>query len=104
MRRTSLFTGVILAGLVLSSLLQSGCRRSSRAPVATSPASTQVSQAVEELNYALQEYRDRNGKMPNSIEELLTASKLPRPQLPAGTQLQLNKRYLTVEVAPQGER
>lgn len=73
-------------------------------PVAASPASTQVSRVVEELNYALQEYRDRNGKMPNSIEELLTASKLPRPQLPAGTQLRLNKRYLTVEVAPQGER
>lgn len=130
MRPTPLSTGAVLACLLVSLLFQCGCRRNSRRsadppppeatapatpanavstpgqttaqPSPASPAQVQVPRIVEELNYALQDYRERTGKMPKSLEELFAASKLPRPQLPPGAQLRLNERYKIVELVPPG--
>ena len=63
-----------------------------------------VARTVEELNYALQDYRERTGKMPASLGELITASKLAPARLPPGGRLELNQRFKTVEYVGPGGR
>ena len=110
--------------LLLALLTQAGCRRkrseppSGPGPVAEPSAQTgaelsaptpkatdaNAARAVEELNYALQDYRERTGKMPASLAELVTASKLSLPQLPPGDHLELDQRLKTVKyVGPGGK-
>ena len=110
--------------LLLALLTQAGCRRkrseppSGPGPVAEPSAQTgaelsaptpkaadaNAARAVEELNYALQDYRERTGKMPTSLAELVTASKLSLPQLPPGGYLELDQRLKTVKyVGPGGK-
>ena len=108
--------------LLLALLIQAGCRRkrseppSGPGPVAEpsaqtgaelsapTPKAADAARTVEELNYALQDYRERTGKMPASLAELVTASKLSLPQLPPGGRLELNQRFKTVEyVGPGGK-
>jgi len=108
--------------LLLALLTQAGCRRkqseppSGPAPVAEpsaqtgaelsapTPKAADAARAVEELNYALQDYRERTGKMPTSLAELVTASKLSLPQLPPGGHLELDQRLKTVKyVGPGGK-
>ena len=108
--------------LLLALLTQAGCRRkrseppSGPGPVAEpsaqtgaelsapTPKAADAARTVEELNYALQDYRERTGKMPASLAELVTASKLSLPQLPPGGRLELNQRFKTVEyVGPGGK-
>ncbi|MBI5800848.1 MAG: hypothetical protein HZA92_09020 [Verrucomicrobia bacterium] len=74
------------------------------APSTAQPGEQVPARVVEELNYALQDYRERTGKLPASISELLTASKLPPPQLPPGAQLRINAQFKTIEyVGPGGK-
>ncbi len=108
--------------LLLALLTQAGCRRnrsepqSGPAPVAEpsaqtgaelsapTPKAADAARAVEELNYALQDHRERTGKMPKSLAELVTASKLSLPQLPPGGHLELDQRLKTVKyVGPGGK-
>lgn len=110
----------VMAGLLLALSLSAGCRkrtpRTGELPVSTdnptasastqaaNPATLAIPRVVEELNYALQDYRERTGKMPKSLQELLTAAKLPPPQLPPGAQLRINQQFKTIEFVPPGGR
>jgi hypothetical protein len=114
-----LLTGAALVTLAASVLLHCGCRRSNRrgaeappppaeapaapaAPVPSVPA--EITRVVEELNYALQDHRERTGKMPRTVDELFTAAKLRRPPLPPGAQIRINERFKMVEFVPAGTR
>ena len=100
-----------LVGLLLLTLSAStGCKRKrpEQPPATGSSAQTaagsSVARTVEELNYALQDHRERTGKMPTSLAELVTASKLSLPQLPPGGHLELDQRLKTVKyVGPGGK-
>lgn len=63
-----------------------------------------VQRLVDELNYALQDYRERTGTLPKSVAELATGAKLSMPPLPPGAQLRINPRFKMVEYVPPGAR
>jgi hypothetical protein len=83
------------------------------APVPMPPASADsaaktippaVQRLVDELNYALQDYRERTGTLPKSVAELAMGAKLAMPALPPGAQLRINTRFKMVEYVPPGAR
>lgn len=98
--------------LLLSCLTFAACKRRRPEPQPEAaqsspmlkPGDTSPARAVEELNYALQDYRERTGTMPKTLSELLTASKLAHPALPPGGRLELDQRLKTVKyVGPSGK-
>gem|GEM_PF-783767 len=74
-------------------------------PAAPGPGvPAEIARVLEELNYALQDHRERTGKMPRTVDELFTAAKLRRPPLPPGAQIRINERFKMVEFVPAGTR
>lgn len=76
-----------------------GCKRkgASQQTVPTAPVSSEVVRAVEELNYALQDFREKHGRLPKDMNELLVIQKISPPKLPPGGRVEISKQFKSVE-------